>query len=90
MSSTVVAAPVQVRAPIFNIIERLLWTAVQAFLGALPATLAIGSDDLSAVGYAALAAAIAAVISAAKNATSEMLVRQSAARAALGTAAEVR
>ena len=78
------------RAPVWNIIERLLWTAVQAFLGALPATLALGSDDLVAVGYAALTAAIAAVLSAAKGITAEQIVRQSTARAALGTTAEVR
>jgi len=80
----------QVRSPIYNIVERLLWTAVQAFVGSLPATLALTSDGLVAVGYAGLSAAIAAVISAAKNLTSEATVRQATIRAAMGTTNEVR
>lgn len=78
------------RSPWVNILERLLWTAVQAFLGSMPATLALTTDSLAAVGYAGLTAAIAAVISAAKNITGEQLVTQARARAELGTADEVR
>lgn len=82
--------PVQSRSPIWNILERFLWTAVQAFLGSLPATIALTPDNLVAVGYAALSAAIAAVISLAKGLTAEGVVRQAAARAELGTTDEVR
>ena len=78
------------RNPIWNIIERFIWTAVQAFLGSLPATLALTSDGLAAVGYAGMSAAIAAVISAAKNLTAEATVRQAALRDQLGTPGEVR
>jgi uncharacterized membrane protein len=52
-----------------NIAERFVWTAVQAFVGSLPATFALNGRSLGAVGYSALTAAIAAVISLAKNLT---------------------
>jgi len=90
MSPSYGAAPVQTRNPVFNIVERLLWTAVQAFVGSLPATLALTVDDTRAVAFAGLSAAIAAVISAAKNASLELTVRQAALRAGAGTTAEVR
>ena len=82
--------PVATRNPLYNVLERLLWTAVQAFLGSLPATLALTSDGLVAVGYAGLTAAIAAVISAAKNLSAEGVARQATLRAAVGTTGEVR
>ena len=52
-----------------NILERFTWTAVQAFVGALPTTMALTASDLTAIGYSGLTAAIAAVISLAKNLT---------------------
>ncbi len=84
------AVPVQTRSPIFNILERFLWTAVQAFVGSLPATLALTANDTRAVAYSGLSAAIAAIISAAKNVTAEGVARQAALRAGAGTTAEVR
>jgi len=79
-----------VRHPAYNILERFLWTAVQAFVGSLPATIALTSDSLVAIGYAGLTAAIAAVVSLAKNVTAEATVRQATIRAAAGTTDEVR
>lgn len=70
-----------------NVIERFVWTAVQAFIGSLPATIALSSDDLVAVGYAGLTAAIAAVVSLAKNLTSEGIVTESARRSGRGPSA---
>jgi len=90
MSSSYGAAPVQLRNPLFNVLERFLWTAVQAFVGSLPATLALTVDDTRAVAFAGLSAAIAAVISAAKGLTAEGVARQAALRAGAGTTAEVR
>lgn len=55
-----------------NIAERFVWTAVQAFIGAVPVTFALDSKSLSAVGYAGLVAAIAAVVSLAKNLTASV------------------
>jgi hypothetical protein len=65
-----------------NIVERFAWTAVQAFVGALPATLALTANDARAAAYAGLAAAVAAVISLAKNLTAEGIVVQAAKRSA--------
>ncbi len=78
------------RSPIYNIVERFLWTAVQAFVGSLPATIALTSDSLVAVGYSGLSAAVAATVSLAKNVTAEGVVRQAAVRVAAGTTDEVR
>lgn len=64
-----------------NIVERFVWTAVQAFVGSLPATLALTTDALVATGYAGLTAAVAAVISLAKNLTGEGVAVQAAKRA---------
>lgn len=52
---------------VLNIVERFVWTAVQAFVGSLPATVALDGHSLGAVGYSGLTAAVAAVISLAKN-----------------------
>ena len=90
MSPSYGAAPAQTRSPGWNIAERFLWTAVQAFVGSLPATLALTADDTRAVAFAGLSAAIAAVISAAKGLTAEGIARQAALRAGAGTTAEVR
>jgi len=78
------------RSPLWNIVERLLWTAVQAFIGSLPVTLSLTTQDARAVGASAATAALSAIISAAKNLTAEATVRQAALRAMEGTAAEVR
>lgn len=58
--------------PTLNIIERLAWTAVQAFIGALPVTINLTGHDFKALLYSGLAAALAAVISLAKNLSVEM------------------
>ncbi len=63
-----------------NIIERFVWTALQAFIGALPASVALTTDELSAVGWAGLSAAIASVISLAKNLTAEGIIVQEVKR----------
>lgn len=52
-----------------NIVERFLWTAVQAFVGSLPATVTLTGHNLAAIGYSGLTAAVSAVISLAKNLT---------------------
>lgn len=69
--------------PVRNIVERFVWTFVQAAIGALPATLALTTDDLSAVGWSALAAGIAAIVSLAKNLTAEGVVTQAVKRGAV-------
>jgi uncharacterized membrane protein len=65
------AAPVLLearsRTSALDVIERFLWTFLQAGIGSLPATLTLAGDDLRAVGYSALTAGIAAVISLAKS-----------------------
>jgi hypothetical protein len=63
-----------------NIVERFVWTAVQAFVGSLPATFALTATDAKAVAYSGLTAALAAAISLAKNLTSEGIVVQAAKR----------
>jgi hypothetical protein len=56
-----------------NVIERVVWTFVQGFLGALPPTFVLIGPQLKAVGYSTLVAGIAAVIALAKNLTAERL-----------------
>lgn len=55
------------RLGLVDIAERFIWTFLQAGIGSLPATLTLAGDDLRAVGYSALTAGIAAVISLAKS-----------------------
>lgn len=55
------------RTSAVDVVERFLWTFLQAGIGSLPATLTLAGDDLRAVGYSALTAGIAAVISLAKS-----------------------
>lgn len=50
-----------------GLLERIANTAVYAFIGALPVTLPLAPDALSAAGWAGLTAAIAAVLSLIKN-----------------------
>lgn len=64
-----------------NIVERFIWTAIQAFVGSLPATMALTANDIRAVAYSGLSAAVAACISLAKNLTAEGIVVQAAKRA---------
>lgn len=54
---------------VFDVVERFVWTAVQAFFGSLPFTISLAPSDLKAVGYSGLTAALSAVISLAKNLT---------------------
>lgn len=54
-------------SPASGIVERFLWTFVQAGIGSLPATVSLTGHTLAAVGYSALTAGIAAVISLAKS-----------------------
>jgi hypothetical protein len=65
-----------------NVIERFVWTAVQAFVGSLPATMALTLKDSKAIAYSGLTAAVAAMISLAKNLTAEGVVIQAAKRKA--------
>ncbi len=65
-----------------NIVERVVWTFVQAFIGSLPATIPLVADDARAISASALAAGIAAVVSLAKNLTGELVVVQASKRAA--------
>jgi hypothetical protein len=64
-----------------NIVERVVWTFIQAAIGSLPVTTALTTSSLSAVGWAALSAGVAAVVSLAKNLTAEGIVVQSVKRA---------
>jgi hypothetical protein len=64
-----------------NIVERVVWTFVQAGIGSLPVTIALTTSSLSAVGWAALSAGVAAVVSLGKNLTAEGIVVQSVKRA---------
>lgn len=50
-----------------DLLERVANTAVYAFIGALPVTLPLAPDALSAAGWAGLTAAVAAVLSLIKN-----------------------
>lgn len=50
-----------------DVVERFLWTFIQAFIGSLPATVTLSGDNLAAIGYSGLTAGIAAVISLAKS-----------------------
>lgn len=69
-----------------NIVERLLWTAIQAAFGSISvvsATAAVTGGHVSAlrtIGLTALGAGVAAALSLAKNLTSELVVVQSATR----------
>lgn len=71
-----------------NIIERFVWTFVQAAVGALSvvsvqaAILGVNLSALRAIGLTALGAGVAAVLSLAKNLTAEGIVVQSAKRTA--------
>lgn len=56
-----------------NIAERAVWTAVQAFFGALPPVIVLTGPALRAVGLSAVAAAVAALISFGKNLSMERL-----------------
>lgn len=55
------------QAHAFDVLERFLWTFIQAGVGSLPATVTLTGRNLSAVGYSALTAGIAAVIALAKS-----------------------
>ena len=50
-----------------GLLERIVNTAVYAFIGALPVALPLAPDALSAAGWAGLTATIAAVLSLVKN-----------------------
>lgn len=50
-----------------DIAERFLWTFIQAGVASLPTTLTLAGENLRAVGYSAMTAGIAAVISLAKS-----------------------
>lgn len=64
-----------------NIVERVVWTFIQAAIGSLPVTIALTTSSLSAVSWAALSAGVAAVVALAKNLTAEGIVVQSVKRA---------
>lgn len=55
-----------------DIATRALKTFVQAFLGALPATVALNVHGIEIAGYAALTAGVAALLSLAHNLAVEM------------------
>lgn len=55
------------RVSAVDVAERFLWTFVQAGMASLPTTLTLAGENLRAVGYSALTAGIAAVISLAKS-----------------------
>lgn len=50
-----------------NLAERLVATAIAAFIGALPVVIPLTGDAFAAAGWAGLTAAIAAVLSLVKN-----------------------
>lgn len=54
-----------------NIAERVVWTFIQAFVGALPVTWILDKQHLEASAYAGLTAGIAAVVSLGKNLTAK-------------------
>lgn len=63
-----------------NIIERFAWTAAAAFIGAVPIQLHLVLEDGEAIARAAVAAAIAAVISLAQNLQAEGTVIEATRR----------
>jgi hypothetical protein len=67
-----------------NIVERFAWTAAQAFVAAIPATFALTVDDTRAIALAGVNAAVAAVLSLAKNLTAEGTVVEATRRAGGG------
>ena len=60
-----------------DIAERALWTALQAAIGALPASVTVAeltdAKAWAAIGMSALAAAVGALISVAKNVVKQHL-----------------
>lgn len=65
----VLKVPVFSVNPIWNVVERFAWTAVQTFVGSLPATITLTGHSLAAIGYSGLTATVAALVSFAKNLT---------------------
>ncbi len=65
-----------------NIVHRFAWTTAQAFVGAVPATFALTATSGRAIALAGVNAAVAAVLSLAKNLTVEGAVIEAAARSA--------
>ena len=63
-----------------NIVERFAWTAAQAFVAAIPATFALTTDDTRAVALMGVNAAVAAVLSLAKNLSQEGAIIEATAR----------
>lgn len=68
LKNVLLLPPPFVKGPL-GIIERMLWTGLQAFVGSLPATITLSGHNLSALGYSGLLAAVAAMVSFAKNLT---------------------
>lgn len=68
--------------PAGNLIDRFAWTAVQAFAAAIPATFALTASDSKAVALMGVNAAVAAVLSLAKNLTSEGTIHAAVQRGA--------
>lgn len=60
----------------FNVLERFVWTFIQAAVGSLPVTFSLTGEALSAIGWTALTAGLAATVSLAKNLTAEGIVIQ--------------
>lgn len=93
MKAQAITVPVKVevtpvvKGVVANVIERFVWTFVQAAIGSISVvavTLAVTGADLGAlrtIGLTALGAGVAGVLSLAKNLTAGMIVVQSAARA---------
>ena len=65
-----------------NIIERFLWTAAQAFVGAIPASFSLTAEDATAIALAGVTAAVASILSLAKNLTAEGAVIEATRRSA--------
>jgi heme A synthase len=57
--------------------ERVVWTFVQGFFGAIPVTFTLDKDHGLAVAYAGLAGGLAAVISLGKNLTAATMTKGS-------------
>lgn len=74
-----------------NVLERFLWTFIQAAVGAISVAavqasiLGVDLSGARAIGLTALGAGVAAVLSLAKNLTAEGIVAQSAKRSAAAT-----
>lgn len=69
-----------------NVFERFAWTAAQAFAAAVPASFALTVDDSRAVALMGVNAAVAAVLSLAKNLAAEGVVIEATSRVAGGGA----